>query len=203
VFEVRGTNQTTGIYGTAGVDVTDIVNIIDIPVVADSDDAEEYSSGAMYLNSSDLEMTFDAGGNQTVGMRFNDVIIPADATITNAYIQFTVDETSSGTTNLTIHGEASNNASNFTPSIGDISGRPLTGATVGWTPAPWPTVGEADIAQQTSNIASIIKEIVGSANGWASGNSLVIIISGSGERTAESYDGVASAAPVLHVEYTP
>ena len=37
--------------------------------------------------------------------------------------------------------------------------------------------------------------------GWAGGNSLVILVTGSGERTAESFNGVAAAAPLLHVEY--
>jgi hypothetical protein len=37
--------------------------------------------------------------------------------------------------------------------------------------------------------------------GWASGNSLVLIITGSGENVAESFDGEATAAPLLHIEY--
>ena len=41
----------------------------------------------MSLGSSDLELVFDSGGNQTVGMRFNAITIPFGATITNAYIQ--------------------------------------------------------------------------------------------------------------------
>ena len=35
--------------------------------------------------------------------------------------------------------------------------------------------------------------------GWSSGNALVIMISGAGERVAESFEG--TGAPVLHVEY--
>ena len=37
--------------------------------------------------------------------------------------------------------------------------------------------------------------------GWTTGNSLVIIITGSGERTAEAYNGDQAGAPLLHVEY--
>jgi hypothetical protein len=62
-------------------------------------------------------------------------------------------------------------------------------------------VGEAGLDQRTPDIASVIQEIV-SRPGWTSGNSLVVIITGTGERVAESYDGVAAAAPLLHVEYT-
>jgi len=39
-------------------------------------------------------------------------------------------------------------------------------------------------------------------SGWVSGNSVVLIITGSGKRVAEAYDGAPAAAPVLHVEYT-
>jgi uncharacterized protein YjdB len=89
----------------------------------------------------------------------------------------------------------------FGSASGDISSRSRTGAAVPWSPAPWPTVGEAGPDQQTPNITAIIQEIVNRA-GWVSGNSLVIIITGTGERVAESYDGVSSAAPSLHVDYS-
>jgi hypothetical protein len=46
----------------------------------------------------------------------------------------------------------------------------------------------------------VIQEIVGRP-GWASGHSLVLIISGTGHREAEAYEGAAAAAPLLHVEY--
>ncbi len=177
---------------------------ISVPVANGSDDVEELVDGSMYFSSSDLELTYDThlvSGHQKVGLRFNGVDIPADATIINAYIQFTVDETPSGATNLTIKGESSADAQGFTSVSGNLSARPLTGSSVVWTPDPWSTVGEAGTAQQTPNIASIIEEIVASSNGWISGNSLAIIITGTGERVAESYDGVPSAAPVLHVEF--
>lgn len=64
-----------------------------IAVNASSDDAEEDSGGDMSLGSSDLELM---DGQAAVGMRFNTVNIPRDATITNAYIQFTCDETKDG-----------------------------------------------------------------------------------------------------------
>ena len=38
--------------------------------------------------------------------------------------------------------------------------------------------------------------------GWAPGNALAFLITGEGRRTAEAYDGVTWAAPLLHVEYT-
>jgi hypothetical protein len=100
-------------------------------------------------------------------------------------------------TSLTIQGE-DQDATIFI-SAGSISFRPRTTAAASWTPPSWTTVSQADPDQQTPNLASVGQEIV-SRLGWASGNSLVII-TGSGERTAESFDGVSAAAP-LHVEYT-
>ena len=54
--------------------------------VASTDDAEEFATGSMYLNSSDLELVYD-GSNQRVGMRFTSVSVPRGATITRAYVQ--------------------------------------------------------------------------------------------------------------------
>ena len=80
---------------------------------ASTDDAEEASSGSMDLTSTDLELINDRGTDQTVGMRFRAVAIPAGAWISEAYVQFQVDETSSGLTSLTIEGEATDDAAPF------------------------------------------------------------------------------------------
>jgi len=171
-----------------------------VRVSASSDDAEEKATGSVSLTSSDLELVFD-GSNQTVGMRFNGITIPQGATIANAYLQFQVDEVTTEATALTIQGEAVDNAATFMTAKKSISSRPITTAAVSWSPAPWTTVGQAGPDQQTPNLAPVVEEIV-SRSGWTSGNSLVIIITGTGKRTAESYNGVPAAAPLLHVEYT-
>jgi hypothetical protein len=45
-----------------------------------------------------------------------------------------------------------------------------------------------------------MQEIV-NRSGWASGNALVVLITGSGRRVAESYNGDRAGAALLHVEY--
>jgi hypothetical protein len=60
---------------------------------------------------------------------------------------------------------------------------------------------EAGAKQQTPDLSAILDEIV-SRPDWQPGNSLVIIITGNGERVAESYDGDQAGAPLLHVEFT-
>jgi hypothetical protein len=172
---------------------------VEVRVAASIDDAEERASGRLYLTSSDLELVYD-GGNQTVGMRFDGVNIPLGATIVKAYVQFQVDAMSSEETLLTIEGEDIDDAPTFASSDGNISSRTRTEASVSWSPVPWTTVGEAGPDQRTPDITSVVQEIV-KRPGWSSGNALVIIITGTGERVAESYDGDQAAAPLLHVVY--
>ncbi len=177
----------------------DATTVREIRVTAGSDDAEERSSGSVILSSTDLDLVFDKN-NQTIGMRFNGVDIPKNATIINAYIQFKVDEITSEATSLTIQGEDVDNAVTFAAVSMNISSRPRTTAAVSWSPVPWTTVGVSGSDQQTSDISSVIQEIV-NRSGWSNGNSLVVIITGTGRRTAESYEGSQSGAPLLHVVY--
>jgi hypothetical protein len=200
VYEVTATDLPTGIFSTATVTVTDAVTTLEVQVTTGSDDAEEFANGNMYLTSSDLELTFNAGGDQTVGMRFNGIGIPQGASIINAYIQFQVDDPATAPTTLEIRGEATDNAPTFTGTTGNISTRFVSLASVPWAPVPWPTTGLAGPDQQTPDLSPVIEEII-SRPGWTSGNSMVIIITGTGERVADSYEGSAPGAPLLHIEY--
>jgi hypothetical protein len=173
---------------------------LDIRVAASNDDAEEkLSSGSVTTGSSDLELVYDKE-DQIVGMRFNDVTIPQGSAIVAAHVQFQADETASEETSLTIRGEDVDDALIFERTTGNISSRTTTTAFGLWSPAEWASKNEADTDQQTEDIASVIQEIV-SRDGWSSGNSLALIITGSGKRTAESFDGDAAGAPLLHVQY--
>jgi hypothetical protein len=137
-----------------------------------------------------------------VGLRFTNITVPAGATITNAYVQFQADEAQSGATNLTIAGQASDNASTFTTAAKDISSRPRTSSTASWAPAAWPTVGARGPDQRTPDVSSVLQEIV-ARSGWASGSAVVLVVTGSGTRTAEAFEGGAAKAAVLHIEYQP
>jgi hypothetical protein len=153
----------------------------------------------MNLISSDLELVRDIV-NQSVGIRFTGVDIPQGATIVNAYVQFQVDETTSEATSLTIEGEDIDDATPFTSSDWDISSRARTLADVSWSPEAWLKAGQAGTDQRTPDLSSVIQEIV-NQSGWSIGNSLVVIITGTGKRVAESYDIDQGGAPLLHVEY--
>ncbi|RPH60833.1 MAG: hypothetical protein EHM89_08250, partial [Acidobacteria bacterium] len=174
---------------------------VDVRVANGNDDAEESATGSVSLSSSDLELVAD-GSNQTVGMRFNGVAIQKGATINNAWIQFQTDQTSNGATTVTIRGQAADNAATFTTAAANLSSRTKTTAAVSWSPVAWNSVGAAGADQRTPDLKSVIQEIV-NRPGWSSGNSLAILITGTGQRTAESYNGVPNGAPLLHIESAP
>jgi uncharacterized repeat protein (TIGR02543 family) len=172
-------------------------------IASSMDDVEEAPDGSIYTGSTDLELTYDSynGGNQTIGMRFQGLNIPQGATINSASIQFTCDEASSGTCNLTIVGHDTDNSEGFSTTANNVSSRAKTNASVSWSPAAWNTVGSAGANEQTPNIASIIQEIV-NRGGYTSGSAISIIITGTGTRTAESFDGSSSQAALLTVDYS-
>ncbi len=170
---------------------------IDVRVSGSSDDAEQrVSNGYMSRGSSDLELIYDSY-DQIVGLRFRNIQIPQGYTITNAYIEFSADETDSTSTNLTIYGQAIDDAPYFSSTYNNISNRTKTSASVSWSPEAWTTV---HATSQTTDLKSIVQEIVNRA-GWAPGNDMVFIIEGTGKRVAESYDGYSSKAPLLHVDF--
>jgi hypothetical protein len=168
-----------------------------------SDDAEESQSGTVSLNSSDLEIVNDEEsgyGNQVVGLRFPGLGIPKASIINSAYIQFTTDEVTSGSCQVSVRGEASDNSAAFTTSNKNVSNRSRTSATVSWNIPSWDSVNVASSSQRTPDLKSIIQEIVNRSN-FTSSSALSIIFTGSGTRTAKSFDGSTTDAPYIAVEY--
>ncbi|MHC4353857.1 MAG: LamG domain-containing protein [Planctomycetota bacterium] len=173
-----------------------------------ADDVEEsVSGGGIDAGSSDLEITEegDAASNQLVGLRFNNVEVPQGANIVNAYVQFHVDETDVPGDNRPgtkfLKGEAADNAGPLTTANSNVSSRPTTSAEASWDWPEWLTTHEEGPDQRTSNIAAVIQEIT-DRPGWSAGNSMVLIITGSGENTAEAFNGEAASAALLHIEYS-
>ncbi|HRG18567.1 MAG TPA: MopE-related protein, partial [Flavobacterium lutivivi] len=176
---------------------------LDVRIASTNNDAEEFVwNGSMNLTSSDLELYTDEGNAQQVGLRFQNITIPRGATITNAYVEFTVDELNSGAFSMKVAGEATDNSNVFNASQYNISSRTKTSAFVNWSPANW--VAENDL-HRTPNLSTIIQEIT-DRNGWNTGNSMSFIFYGNNNaastRIAEAYDGETFSAPLLHVEYT-
>ena len=188
------------LFMIAPADIWAASPVIDIRISTDWDDSEErVGSGSIDDGSSDLELS----SWQLVGMRFPGIPIPQGSTITNAYIVFTTDEVTADPTSLSITMEDSDNPGTFTIADFDISSRPTIASSVAWNDIPaWNTVGASGYEQQTPDLTTLVQQMV-DRPGWAPGNAMVFIITGSGDkRTAESYDGSSSQAPLLHIEYT-
>ena len=176
---------------------------VDVRISSGGDDVEETDgTGEMYSTSSDLEFMDDPtfnGLQSAVGLRFNGVNVPQGAVITSAYVEFEVDEADSGATSLEFRAEDVDNAPAFSTTAFDLTSRTTTSAVALWPNVPaWTTVSSK---QQTPDLVVIVQEVV-DRGGWTAGNSMVIVVTGSGERTAESYNGEAANAPLLHIEYS-
>lgn len=190
-----------------------VVRSLAVQVARSTDDAEECvegtgssnpdGPGSIYIGSSDLELVTatDAtycAGLQLIGLRFDNVSLPAGAPVVEAYLELTVDETNEELTSLTLSAEASDAAATFTTTRYDLSSRPRGSARVDWSELPaWDTVGDS---VRSPDLSALLSEVA-ARPGWASGNAVVLFIEGSGKRVAESYDGSAALAPVLRLSY--
>jgi len=175
-----------------------------------NDDAEQYTDdGTMVMTGSRLGMGFDDGHQQAVGLRFQNVEIPKNATILSAELAFTnqSDETTQGFT-LRITGHAADNPPGFTTSPWDVTNRPRTAAFVDWVdPEDW-TVGGKD-AYTSPDITKIVQELVTRA-GWTNGNAMAFIVENAPgsvgdndkRRNGRSYDNSTSQAPILRITWT-
>ncbi|MHC4628583.1 MAG: hypothetical protein ACYTDV_16525, partial [Planctomycetota bacterium] len=164
-----------------------------------NDSVEDQLDRGMYMGSSDLEFPND-GGLQVIGLRFLNVGVPKGVTVTNAYIEFTVDETSgSEPANLIIDGELSPDAPPFANVDYNVANRPGTMAKVEWTPEPWPATGQR---HQTSDISTVINEIIGQ-KGWDLGNAMALMIRDNPDNPSKANRVAASStATLLHVEFS-
>ena len=195
---------------TTNPDAPDSDGVVEVAIIDGDDDVEEDRFGRVYENSSDLELVYDSYNYfsyQTIGLRFQSVALPKNATITNAYIQFTADESHSATTSLEISLHDSSNSEAFSSSS-NVSSRAVFENKVQWNPTSW-TSGASLSAQRTPDLKEMLQDLV-NKNDWTSGNNLSFIIKGIGtslssssaKRVADSFEGGSANAPRLVVEFT-
>lgn len=173
-------------------------------IATGTDDAEESSAGVMYLSSTDIELVYDSynsAGNQTVGLRFTGLDIPPGTVVEHAFVQFTCDEVTTGSCNLMIRAENSDNAATFNSGGYNVSTRPVTTAGIAWVPPAWPVADASGPEQKTPDLAPVLQEVV-NRPGFSASSAIVLIITGTGKRTAEAYEGVATAGAELTVTYS-
>jgi hypothetical protein len=140
---------------------------LNIRVSQSSDDAEEKSGVAADLHGDYLELVNDSV-NQTIGLRFQNMQIPPGATITRAYLEIFPALTNNEATTLTIYGQAHDNPPTFAATVGNISSRNRTTASINWTPAAWTGV----VQERRIDIGkAVISELVKDRSiNWGYGN---------------------------------
>lgn len=166
-------------------------------VSSSSDDVNQVNN--TLENTSILWIGNDSGTSLTA-FRFTNMPIPQGATIINAYLEVYSPQSSWISLSFSIRGQNSGNSATFSTSSLPSS-RPLTTAVVNhssnvsWSANTW---------YQLNNISSIVQEIVNRGD-WQSGNSMAIIMQGTGGNWARkfirSYNANASQAPRLVVTY--
>lgn len=210
--------RVTDPKGAFGVDTATIrvfnpgaARNIAVPIVSGLDDAQEGIGGpdALYtdVSSADNELGHNGNANmqrELTGLRFTNLPVPKGSEIVSAKVQFKVDEGSSGPANLTIVGEAADNALTYVQGRNaNISSRPKTTASASWSPPTWvapaqPNGGASGPGQLTPELKTILQEIV-NRPGWQKFNAAAFMFSGDGRRTAEAKDGLTP--PVLMLEF--
>jgi len=189
---------------------------INILIVKSADDVEEYRTaegddpaGFMDLDSSDLEIcTESTDDKHMIGLIFRDVLIPAGATITNAYVQFTCDDNDSdeGPLSIDIWGiKEDNTSAPFLNTLFNCSSRPSTTTTVNWQAPVWEIKNERGPLEATPDLKDIVQEII-DLSGWIPGNNIGFKLANEEtakiHREAEAFDEGNGGQPELIVTYT-
>lgn len=165
-------------------------------VTANNDDGWENTSGGVNLGTDYLIL----GGRSDMkqhAVRFQNVQIPADAQITDAYIEFYSYGTSQAG-NMDIYSEIGTpNA--YTTAAKNITSRERSVNKVNWETTAWTS---GNTKNRTPNLKNIIEE--NRLSGWQSGSSLAFQFNGLGTNSgalARSYEGGDNYRPKLVVEY--
>lgn len=164
-------------------------------VESDKNNVEEKSNG---YDSTGSELSMDDGANEYIAFRFNNVNVPQNAVITEAYLEFTAYDTDRwGSASVRIRGVDDGNPNDFHPHkrymVRDL---PKTSDVV-WS-MPW-FYRNSDY--QSPSVVSIVQHLVNRGD-WAPGNSMAFVLSDFvGVRGAYSYNGKPSRAPRLVVKF--
>ncbi|WP_317980203.1 S-layer homology domain-containing protein [Paenibacillus glycanilyticus] len=174
------------------------------PIKSPYDDMEEKADGTLDMDSSDLEIVVEDSVQQ-IGLRFAGLNLPKGAKITDAYVQFSVDEPGKNSDPFDVNIYAEAVANSLPDKPGNISSRVKSDNFVSWKDiAQWTVEHESGPNQQTPNLASLVQQIV-NMDDWKEGNAMTFLLTGKGTRTAESFEGAGSNADQvahLYVVYT-
>jgi len=169
-------------------------------VAASTDDANEEGT-ALDLASSSLWLGNASGTTGSLaGLRFTNLAIPPSANIYSAHLQVFSSQSQWLSVSISLAAEAIGNSPTFSAS-NPPSQRTLTNSNV---TQQSDTQWQATTWYSLNDIAPVIEEIVNRPD-WQSGNSLSIIVTGTGlpwgREFVTSFDGSPANAPELVVNY--
>ncbi len=166
---------------------TDTISDEGVRFAVSSDDAEQENDEIDALYDDDIDAGWEGAPEDqnilTAGLRFRNILIPKGAKIDSAFIIVYSHEDKSATdvAQLTIYGEATDNATTFTEDM-LIDARPATMAKVDWTVAE-----EWNIWQpyRTPDLKTIVQELL-DRDGWNAGNALAFVILGKNQGPSDA-----------------
>ncbi len=192
-------NTSGAVIDTHTISEPSSPGVIDVWIENSLDDVEQrVPEGTMNVVSSDIELGDDPIGDQAEGLRFRNLNIPQGASILEAYLEFVVDETKDDASLVEIRAQDIGDAPEFSTIDFDLTDRITTSNFVTWPIPVWDVVREI---HQSPDLAILIQEVVDRSD-WQADNSIAFIITGTGTRTAHSWDGNQGFAPLLHVEFS-
>jgi len=177
----------------------------DQKILASTDDAAQKLDGTMKaLNETEVKLSKKSDPNW-VGLRFTNVTIPANATVTSSFVYFKASADDDAATEATIiyAQDDTQNPLTFSETDFDISGRDQTESFVPWTIPLWDK-DLADPYYPTPDIKSLIQEVVMDVSGL-DGDELVLMFQGpvnDYEHKAFTWDDDPANAPRLVINYT-
>lgn len=176
-------------------------NQLVVATSASSDDAEEYGTGLAVTTSGNLEIgghygTPSASNKQQTGIRFNQVTLPENAEIEDAYIEFVTSSTTSrvASANMEIRTELGQ-PETYKGSAKNISSRAYSTLSIPFQHANFTS---RNTTIRTPNLSNIINET--RLAGWQSGQSLAFKINGDNFIGSVYSHGTANA-PRLVINY--
>jgi hypothetical protein len=149
------------------------------------DDAEEHQDNGSVNPVRQILSLTTLDGQQKIGWRFKDLTIPQGSYISSAQLKWISSDTSTTATSWILQSELSTDALSFITSKYNISLRPRSNQIVQWIPLSWSV---DDNAYYSPDIRHLIQQVT-DQNAWNNGNDLVLVMRGTGLRTAWSYDG--------------
>lgn len=177
---------------------------INLAVTGNNDDAWEAQNGGLFTASDTRHIvqawsTTDARIN--AGARFQNVTVPAGATINSCVLQIKAIATSEDDMRGDAFFEDVDDAADFATTA-DVTSRAVTASSVSW-------VALATGAVYVSSPSLVVPcQAVINRGGWASGNDVVVIVKGknatnnTGNFYGESFDNAGTSPSLLDIDYT-